>query len=230
MQYQRYAIYWAPKPQSGLAGLGRGWLGGDAETGAAAYERAFLGLPPDLVEAAAASPRRYGLHATMKAPFRPASGIDAVAIGESLAAFCAARRRIRTGPLRLTRFSRFLALVPQPPRAELEWLADQCTTHFDRFRAPLGDADRARRSGHLSPAESARFEQFGYPYIFDAFMFHVTLAGPLGDAELTRVEAALAPAVAAFGETGFEVEDLCLFGDPGDGGLFRNLGRYPLHR
>ncbi|HEY7647326.1 MAG TPA: DUF1045 domain-containing protein [Hyphomicrobiales bacterium] len=230
MQYERYAIYWAPAAESGLSALACSWFGGDLENGKASLDRNFLGLGPDLAESAVTSPRRYGLHATMKAPFRLAPNSNAATLGDSLAAFCARRRRIRTGPLRLTRFSRFLALVPQPPRAELDWLADECTTWFDRFRAPLSDADRDRRSGSLTSLETAQLEEFGYPYIFSSFMFHITLAGPLGDADLDRVEAALATAVAPFTEADFAIDELCLFGDPGDGAMFRLLGRYPLAR
>lgn len=230
MQYERYAIYWAPAWDSGLFALACTWFGSNPETGETARERDHLGLSPDLAENAAASPRRYGLHATMKAPFRLASVVDTASLGESLAAFCARRRRVRTGPLRLTRFSRFLALMPQSPRVELEWLADECTTHFDHFRAPLSEADRARRSTNLTRLESAQFEEFGYPYIFSSFMFHITLAGPLDDADLTRVEAALAPAVVPFTQNDFAVDELCLFGDPGGGEPFKILGRYPMLR
>src|SRR5262245_1466662 len=133
MQYERYAIYWAPKPSSDLAVLGRAWLGGDPENGRRFGAPSRLGLAPNLTEAATASPRRYSLHGTIKAPFRLAPEADVTLLGHALAAFCASRRRVRTGPLALHRFSRFLALVPQTPRAELEWLADECVTHFDRF-------------------------------------------------------------------------------------------------
>jgi len=230
MQYERYAIYWAPAAESGLFALACSWFGSDSENGKASLDRNFLGLSPNLAESAVTSPRRYGLHATMKAPFRLASNSDAAMLGDSLSAFCARRRRIRTGPLRLTRFSRFLALVPQPPRSELEWLADECTTWFDCFRAPLSDTDRDRRSGNLTSLEAAQFEEFGYPYIFSSFMFHITLAGPLSGADLDRVEAALAPAIVPFTEADFTVDELCLFGDPGGGAMFRILGRYPLAR
>jgi 2'-5' RNA ligase len=228
MQFERYAIYWAPKAGSSFAKFGRNWLGGDPETGRQFDERSSLGLPAELAEAATASPRRYGLHATIKAPFRLAPGVEETALGQALAAFCARRRRVAAGPLTLHRFSRFLALVPKVPRAELEWLADEAVTHFDPFRAPLDDADRARRSGHLTALESAHFEEFGYPYIFSSFMFHITLAGPLNADDLARAEAALAPAVAPYMAGEFVVDELCLFGDPGGGGLFKILGRYPL--
>jgi hypothetical protein len=226
--YQRYAIYWAPRPDSALADFARQWLGGDPETGQIAPARAHHGLDSELVERATASPRRYGCHATMKAPFRLAEGASEEELGQALADFCAKRRHARSGRLRLHRFSRYLALTLSAERAEIDWLAQQCAVQFDRFRAPLDEADRARRSGHLPPSAQRHLDQFGYGDIFDRFMFHITLAGPLDEAEMDKVEAALAPDVQPFTREPFVVEDLCLFGDPGQRGLFRVVGRYPL--
>lgn len=228
--YHRYAIYWVPAPDSALAAFARGWFGADVETGEAAGPRTDYGLDAALVERATASPRRYGIHATIKAPFRlrDEEGGNADGLGTALAAFCARRRRIGTGPLRLHRFSRYLTLVPGGERAEIDWLADDCVTHFDRYRAPLNVEDRTRRAASLPPDAAVLFEQFGYPDIFHRFIFHITLAGPLDAAELDTVEAALTPAVAPFLAAPFALENLCLCGDPGGGGLFRVLGRFPL--
>jgi hypothetical protein len=227
---QRYAIYWAPKPDSALAAFGRAWLGADPETGEAVRDRALLGLDEMFVERATKAPRVYGLHATMKAPFRPAPGVDEPALNDALRDFCAIRRRFNTGPLRLARFDRWLALIPTAPQADLNWLADQCVVQFDRFRAPLSEADRARRGAIPDPLLALYMEQFGYPGIFAAFGFHITLAGPVEPAELDMLEAALRPATASFTETPFAVKDLCWFGDPGGGGLFKVCGRAELMR
>ena len=229
---RRYAIYWAPAPDSALAAFGRAWLGGDPETGAPtpAEERVLLGLDATFVERATAAPRIYGLHATMKAPFRPAPGVDAPTLSKALAAFCARRRRFAAGSLRLARFGGWLALIPTTPLADLSWLADECVVRFDPFRASLSPEDRDRRGPILDPLQATYMEQFGYPGIFAAFGFHITLAGPLGAAELDMIEAALRPATAAFTQGPFRVNDLCLFGDPGGGGLFQICGRASLMR
>jgi hypothetical protein len=230
LRMQRYAIYWAPQTDSPLAAFGRQWLGSDPERGAAVAERETYGLDADLIERATVAPRRYGLHATMKAPFRPAPGVSAAMLNEALAAFCAPRRQVRTGPLRLARFVHWLALVPTAPLADLEWLASECVVHFDRYRAPLDANDRARRQGISDPLRQSYFEQFGYPDVLTAFTFHITLAGPIPEPELDRVEAALQPAVTRFTEAPFLLPDLCCFGDPGGGALFRLCGRAPLMR
>ncbi len=141
--FQRVAIYWAPAAGSALEQFGRTWLASDAGA------RECYGLAPDFVERAVASPRRYALHATLKAPFRLREGVSLEAVRSELAAFAGKRRRCRTGPLRLIRFSRYLALTAQPPAADLDWLAAECVTHFDRFRSPLSQEDRDRRAGHI---------------------------------------------------------------------------------
>jgi 2'-5' RNA ligase len=228
-EFERVAIYWAPAAGSALEAFGRTWLGADAATGQHVAVRECYGLQPDFVEQAAASPRRYALHATLKAPFRLREGVTLEMLRTELAAFAGKRRRFRTGPLRLHRFSRYLVLTAGAPIADLDWLAAECVTHFDHFRAPLSQKERDRR-GALDAAGQALLESFGYPDIFNRFRFHITLAGPLDGAGLAAVEEALAPAVAPFCTEPFQVEDICLFGDPGPDGIFSLIERFPLRR
>ncbi|MGF1621690.1 MAG: DUF1045 domain-containing protein [Rhodomicrobiaceae bacterium] len=225
MTFERYAIYWAPKRDSALAEFGDEWFGRDE-----ASARNIHGLDRALVEGATQGPSRYGLHGTIKAPFRLRPEHAPDDLGGELSAFCARRRRIICGKLRLHRFTRYLALIPEIPRADLEWLASECVTHFDRFRAPLTAEERERRSGDLPARESLLLEQFGYPHIFERFFFHITLAGPLDEDELKRVEDAIAPALEPFTREAFEFEELCVFGDPGGDAPFNILNRVALMR
>lgn len=221
--FKRYAIYWSPGGESPLAAFGRDWFGGRSSEASELF-----GLDADFVNRATISPRRYGLHATIKAPFRLAEGRTEAELSQALGAFCKRRRQIRAGPLRLHRFPSYLALTLASSHAEIDWLADECVTHFDSFRAPLSAADRARRAGHLTAAGLQNLEQFGYPDIFSRFLFHITLAGPLEVGELDRVDAAIGHRVAPLTEAPFQLDDLCLFGDPGNGGVFQLLGQFPL--
>ncbi len=229
MTFERYAIYWAPRDGERLADFERLWFQGEKGTAAEASAAPF-GLDPSLWLRATASPRRYRLHATMKAPFRPVDGQVESALRQSLARFCAVRRRPVAGPLRLVVFPRYLALVPDGLTSEIDWLAAECVTAFDRFRAPLTAEDRARRSDELAPRLKRHLEAFGYPYIFDAFEFHITLAGPLASDELHALQGVLAPHCEAFGAAPFRLDDLCLFGDPGGGAPFGLIERFALRR
>lgn len=221
--FERYAIFWTPEPGTALARFGEAWFGenGPQET---------FGLPPDLAARATGSPARYRTHATLKAPFRPTLEVRATDIAATLEAFCTRRRAVQAGGLRLAQFSRYLALVLQPPMAEAEWLAAECVTAFDRFRAPLTDADRARRNASLTPVEAANFETYGYPYVLSAFEFHISLAGPLEKPELDAVQHALEPALQEIiAAPRFDLESLTLLGDPGNaaGARFEILSRHP---
>ncbi len=228
MSFERYAIYWAPPKGSRLASLGERWLGTDAETGCYTRTREHFGIGYALSCRAVAAPRRYCLHGTLKAPFRLREGIAVSDLCAELAAFCSKRRRFKTGPLRLRSFNGWLALMPEPPLADLDWLAAECVTHFDRFRAPLNHEDRARRHTNLPPVQAALMESFGYPYVLSQFFFHVTLAGPLNAVELADVRTALAPICAPFETEPLLVEDICLFGDPGGAKPFRFIERFRL--
>ena len=220
MTFERYAIYWMPSPNSPLAAFARKWFGGE--------ER--FGLDAGLAERAVEAPKRYSFHGTIKAPFRLAPGMREDELAAELERFCSKRRRIVTAPLAVERFPHYLALCPSGKRAELEWLASDCITYFDRFRARLNGEDRARRKDGLPPREQAHFEQFGYPYIFNLFYFHISLAGPLETRELDSVAAALRPELGNIATKDFVFDSLCLCGDPGDGQIFRTISRFPLMR
>ena len=63
---------------------------------------------------------------------------------------------------------------------------------FDRFRAPITEAEIERRNpDQLSPAQFRYLCQWGYPYVFEAFRFHMTLTGRVGREDSPRVRAAL---------------------------------------
>jgi hypothetical protein len=207
-----------PPVSSPMEEFARRWFGGEDS----------FGLEPGLAARAVKTPKRYGFHATIKAPFRLISGISPEDLSTELERFCARRRRIATAPLALERFPSYLALCPSARRAELEWLASECVVHFDRFRAPLNGEDSERRKRDLGPREKTHFEQFGYPYIFDLFYFHISLAGPLEPRELDSVSARLRPHLAQFAGGDFVIGELCLCGDPGDGRDFEIVGRYSL--
>lgn len=230
MAFERYAIYWAPPASSELAYFGRAWLGVDAERGAFTPSRNHFGLDEAVSAKAVTSPARYTLHATMKAPFRLADERSEQELAGALADFCAKRRRVTSGPLQMVSFDRYLALIPAQPLADLEWLAAECVTHFDRFRAALNDNDRARRVSGLTASQTAQFEAFGYPHIFNDFKFHITLAGPLDPPDLARVHTALSRPCAAFTQDPFTLRDLCLFGDPGGSAPFRLIERFAFMR
>ena len=226
-EYLRYSIFWLPDDDGELAEFGRQWFGTDWHGNRCA--RADFGLPDTLRLAAVQRPSRYTLHATMKAPFRLEPSYGQHGLIDALRTFCARRARRMAGPLRLVKFDRYLALVPDTPKAGLDWLASECVTAFDPFRAAPDETERQRFSTSGLSARQAQYAaSFGYPHVLADFEFHITLAGPLSAPELDIVEQALRPKLAALLAPPLRVDSLCLLGDRGGDAPFELIERFAL--
>jgi len=224
--YKRYAIYWAPEAGP-LARFAASWLGWDPETGAEVPHPEVPGLPAP-VDALTATPRKYGFHGTLKAPFRLVEGATGAGLHAALAAFAARTAPVSLAGLHLARLGRFLALVPEGAAAPLARLAAAIVEEFEPFRAPLSPEDMLRRHADaLPPRQRDLLGRYGYPYVMEEFRFHLTLTGPLEPQEAEAARAALEPVIAPLLPRPFPVRSICLFGEAGDG-RFHALHRYAL--
>ncbi|MEM9332579.1 MAG: DUF1045 domain-containing protein [Pseudomonadota bacterium] len=217
-RYQRYAIYYLPRPESALAALGRKWLGIDPETG----ERA---PPPSLwIE----SPRRYGFHATLKAPMRLADGIAETDLLKEVSELANKLDPVNLGALRLSRLGSFLALInDQVKFPEVTDLAWRCVTTLDPLRAPLSEAEISRRK-NITPAQHALLVKWGYPFVGPEFRFHMTLSSSLTTTQLDEAEAVLAPSLIDVLEQDIILDQLSVLGDPGNSMPFELVRRFNL--
>lgn len=225
--FERYAIYYAPEPGSALARLGAAWLGYDAAAGAAVARPQLAGGDAD--PAMVASPARYGFHATLKAPFRLADGVDAGALQSALSDFAATtpRARFDAGRLEVSVHHGFVALTPLVQADAFRDAVFEIVTRFEDFRAPLSEGDLARRrAAGLSAEEEANLTRYGYPYVGRLFGFHMTLTGRLEPEAAERNRRALADYFAPALDAPLVFDALSLFGDPGDGALFRVVSRH----
>lgn len=221
MAFSRYALYFTPPPGP-FADFGAAWLGWDPARGAPCPHPA-LDLP---VAEITAAPRKYGLHATMKPPFRLAPGTTEAALAEALVAFCTDHAPVMLDRLCIARLGRFLALRPAGDEGALNTLAAATVRAFDPFRAPLTEAELARRRARpLTPVQEANLRDWGYPYVMDAFRFHITLTGDLPPETLVAVEAALAPILAPLLPRPFGIDALSLMGGD-DEGRFHLIHRH----
>ena len=90
---------------------------------------------------------------------------------------------IRTTPLELRYIPAgggFLALTPAKTDAPLQALERACVSEPDSLRAPIGEADIARR-GPLPEAQARYPRTWGYHLVFEFFRFHITLSGSFED-------------------------------------------------
>lgn len=222
----RYAIYWAPQAGSALAELGEAWLGRSTEAATVAARPAVAGFSATALDAITAEPRRYGLHATLKPPFRLAAGWRAEGLAKALAGFAHGLAPASAPPLRLKRIGGFLALVPGGPAPLLQSLAAACVAHFDGFRAPPEAQEIARRErAGLTAAQRENLRRWGYPYVMAEFRFHVTLTGPLEPETAARLEPPLAALFAPAMAAGLDIHELALFREPAPGAPFELVQR-----
>lgn len=179
-QQARYAIYFVAAPESDLHRFGSAVLGYDCYTGDELAIPHGVAKDQDAWRGLTEEPRRYGFHATLKAPFRLAAPRSE---GELVGAF----RDFAALPHPIPRFvpevrllGEFVALVPRDRGGDLVDLANRCTTAFDCFRAPMSTEERGRRiAAGLSERQLNNLDRWGYPYVFDDFRFHMTLTGSL---------------------------------------------------
>ncbi len=191
----RTALYFTPRSDHPLLHAAVDWLGRDAYG-------ARVPTSPDAVQAGTlamaewqtltASPRRYGFHATLKAPFRLARGKSVATLDAALSAYCMETAPVLLPGLTLSRLGSFFALVPAAPSPYLQALAGETVRTFEPFRAEPDDADIARREKPgLTETQRLNIRAWGYPYVFEDFRFHMTLTGPVPEADQARVEAVL---------------------------------------
>lgn len=225
--YARYAVYYAPEPGSALARLGAAWLGADPAGAPLPPAVEPPGLPRPRADLVARA-RRYGLHATLKAPFPLAEGASADDLAQAVERLAAAQPAAVAPGLAVMADLGFVALRPKGACPAVDALAAACVTALDALRAPLTEAETADKAKGLDAAEAAHLARWGYPFVLDRFHFHITLTGFLPSDQADAAAAALAPVFAPALEPAFRIEALSLFGDPGGGAPFRLLRRWPL--
>ncbi len=176
----RYALYFTPPVNSVWAQAGSHWLGREMQVAEPPAQINIPGIPKLLLASLTADARRYGFHATLKAPFRLFEGFTEAHLLEMAAAFCSTQKAIVLDEPRVRPLADFLALQVNGPLDEIGGLAMRCVTYFDLLRAPLTELELAqRRSAGLTARQSALLQRWGYPYTEEFFRFHMTLSDAL---------------------------------------------------
>lgn len=217
----RYAIYFTPPEGDALAVRAANWLGRDAFQDNPIDQAAAAGFSREEIAELTAEPRRYGFHATMKAPFELAQANGVEALHVAFDAFAASLQAVTIPATSLGQLGSFFALVPADWNAELQKLADHCVRHFEPFRAPLDENDIARRKPDSLPASQRHhLMTWGYPYVFEDFRFHMTLTGQVPAKHQAAMRELLSGTFADFIGQPLEVSHLALFVEPERGAPF----------
>jgi putative phosphonate metabolism protein len=217
----RYAIYFSPGPTDALSQGAAKWLGRDAFTGDA---RAHPAMETIQLADITRSPRRYGFHATLKAPFHLSSRTTEAELLAAFDEFAETEPAFTVPAMKVGNIDGFLAIIPSSPSRALNAFADRVVMAFDKFRAPLTAADIERRTPHmLSPIEAVNLHDWGYPYVFESFYFHMTLTDRLNPSDQPAVLAAAQDYFAPLLPQPFPIDSLALFVEPQPGAPFTVL-------
>jgi putative phosphonate metabolism protein len=216
----RVAVYFTPPADHPLVRAAAAWLGRDAFSGSALERGPAEGFGASELRDLTADPRRYGFHATLKPPFRIGDERSLDELRNFLAAFCRQRAATSIPALRLTEIGPFFALTADGGSAAVDALADHVVRAFDPFRAPPSDAEMARRRPVILTARQRKYlEDWGYPYVFADFRFHMTLTGPVPADRRVPMRTVLRERFASFIGRPLAVDGLALFCEsapPGD--------------
>lgn len=225
---RRYAIYFAPPEGSELEAFGRRFLGRDHVTGEEFEQPDLNGLGTDDLKHITKSARHYGFHATLKAPFPLKDGRTVDELRSAAMSFAAERTAFEAPPLQMSALSRWIAFTLSAPCPAMNRLAADCVRDFEPFRAPLDDADiKRRRESGLTPRQDEQMLAYGYPYIFEDFHFHMTLAGPLDGDRRGRVLDILKSETVALENAPLRIDAIALYEQPDRENPFIQSGRFP---
>ena len=221
----RYALYYTAPPGSDLAELGANWLGWDVAAGKSRSQPAVEGID---IAAVTASPHRYGFHATLKAPFVLRDGTTDADLLAAASTYAESRPPVQAPPLKLASLDGFTALVLAEPGPAVTGRAADIVEAFDGFRRPLTAEERTRRRpGRLSPRQRELLDLWGYPFVMETFVFHMTLSGPVDDETGQQLRSALAPLVAPVVGRPWTLDALSVVRQPAPGEPFHVVVRLP---
>jgi Protein of unknown function (DUF1045) len=226
----RYAIYFTPQLTSSWAQAGNHWLG-RCVSSSKSLEQPFIdGVAPSVFAALTEDPRRYGWHATLKAPFRLAHDQNVKQLTSGIQQLAETMSAFSLPPLRVGLLRDYLALRPEGDLKRINAIARACTTALHSFAAPLAPHElKQRRSLGLSEEQDRMLSQWGYPWVLDQFQFHFSLSGALKSATPEVRLALLYAAQRHFHHLeNCRFEQISLFIEPAAGESFQVLENFPL--
>lgn len=220
---QRYAVYYAPR-EGAFAFRANEWLGREPGNHRDLPQPVLAGIGDP--RGITGGPRRYGFHGTIRAPFRPAKGVDEETIRSTVSDLALRLAPVTCEGLRIETLHGFVALTPTGCEAALLDLGAAVVEGTNELRALLTEAEIVRRRlERLSPRQRELLDRWGYPHVMEEFHFHLTLTDRLDQPDPVR--AALEQYFAPVLPRPFVIEDLCLFGEDWSG-RFHLMHRYAL--
>lgn len=226
----RFAVYFTPPPGSAWWDAGSHWLGRCAATNAA-LAQPIANIAPELQQQLTAEPRRYGWHATLKAPFALGEGVSLDQLREALRGIASSFTAFDMQALKVRRLGSFLALCAEGDNDAINAVASACVTGLDTLAGTLSQDElvRRRHKGALTIQEDALLVRWGYPYVLECYRFHLSLTGSLNGLHAPTVDRLEHAAQAWFGALPpCRFDGLALFCEPTKGANFVFVERWEL--
>ena len=181
--YKRVAIYFLPKKNSSLENFGKNLLGRDINkkkkislTRRQKYfiNRGFTYF--DELKDYCEQPAKYGFHATLKAPFRLKRNVKTKNFYDVISHIAAQHSRFKIKGLKIVYSKKFTFITSRKPNKLLINLENDLVKHLDTFRAELNKTEIKKRiPDSLTFKQNKYLKEWGYPFVFDQFKFHMTL-------------------------------------------------------
>ncbi len=217
----RRAIYFAPAAGSPWWRFGAGWFGNNAAGRGRIAAQDWQRMTD--------APRRYGFHATLKAPFRLAAHASVAVLHDRLVRLADTLKAVPLGALHPKHLPGYVALTPDVQTPALNDLAACCVADLDDLRAPLLPHEMARRGAdRLDDRARELLLRHGYPHVMERFRFHMTLAMCSDDAAPAVIDLARQDVNALNLDHPLVLDRLCLFEEPEPGAPLQRVRDFVL--
>ena len=225
----RYAIWFTPPASDPLSLVAANWLGRNVFSGDMLEPPAVRGLGIHEIAFHTAVPRRYGFHGVLKAPFHLSADMSEPQLLRDLMRYAGTFAPFQISRLEIARLGSFYSLMPSAPCEQIQYLASAIVQEFDRYRAPLSEADIERSDPDgLSAAQFANLHRWGNPYVMDEFRFHMPVTGSINAIDMPRIEPALRTIFEPVLKEPVMVSNVALMIEEGAGGPFRVHSLHPM--
>jgi hypothetical protein len=223
-------VYFVPNVEQHWWAHASQWLGRCAVSQQFSIQPLIAEVLPKRFAELTEHPRRYGFHATMRAPFVLTNEYQPSDLVRHVNTLCQHIKPFVLPRLRVTLLEQFLALVPEREVPQITLLEQQCVMQLNEYAEPLGPEElKRRRSAGLSSHEDSLLLRWGYPYVLDRFRFHCSLTGSLAGASPQEVSAIRQAAHQHFDHLPSCIFDsLAVFAEPTPGANFVLLEQCPL--
>lgn len=234
--YKRVAIYFLPKKNSSLENFGKNLLGRDINkkkkislTRRQKYfiNRGFTYF--DELKDYCEEPAKYGFHATLKAPFRLKRNVKTKNFYDVISHIAAQHSRFKIKGLKIVYSKKFTFITSRKPNKLLINLENDLVKHLDTFRAELNKTEIKKRiPDSLTFKQNKYLKEWGYPFVFDQFKFHMTLMNQNNNKLSNKQKLELEKLIYKISNNVIEFNEISLLGE-NKNGHFEEIKRFKLN-